>query len=289
MPRLSELPKGESTNILLYGLAGSAKTVFCGTAGSRTLYFDCGNSVTTLQSKWFQSKYGPSDPDVHKVSEIDLPDKAQALDYIVDTIEMYLDKKSDEFDTVVVDDMSAFRKFAMNQGLELNGELNRSLTRKNLKAKEIELVIAAKQDFGAEMAIVQYFLSKFTDLLRTKNKSFIVTAHEKIWQQQPKNAEGKVTDGPPSIYRITPAFTGQKYPDSETGVFDIVMHMETAGSGENTVYRARMNGDEQIVAKHRYGDLFPTLYPNPRFGDIITAIRTDRKIGKDGKFVDGKP
>src|SRR3990167_9704810 len=232
--RLLELPKGETTNILAYGGAGSSKTVFCGTAGDRTLYFDCGNSITTLQSEWFQKVFGPSNPDVHRMYESQLPDVAKAFDYITDAIDDYLKNKPNEFDTVVIDDATGMRKFAMARALEVNADLKRSQTRANLIAKDVDFVIAAVQDYGIEMSAIIWFIGEYTDRLRAAGKSLIMTAHEKIWQTRVRDAQGKIQLGaPPLIYQITPAFTGQKYPDTETGMFDCVWHFEAAGSGNN--------------------------------------------------------
>lgn len=273
MPRLNELPIGKSISALFYGGAKTGKTVLAASAGDRTLFINVGNGIVTLQSEWFRKIYN-SNPIIETVSEEYVPTSARGYDKVCDIIEDYLKKSPDEFDTIVIDDATNIRRMAMTKGLELNQQLGKSKTRETLTSnKLVDVIIPTVADFGAEMALVEQFIGSYTTLAQEKGKHFIMTAHERLTFEK-----GKAIGDLPTLKKVSPGFTGQTFPDSVTGVFDLVFHMEAVGSGNQTQYRARTKGDEALTAGTRYPELFPTLYVNPKFTDIIKAIKEQKPI-----------
>lgn len=265
MPRLNDLPRGECVTLLLYGSAGSGKTIFCGTAGNRTLFINIGNGIESLQSKWFKSYCPNSNPIIETIIEDRVPSIAAGFDLVCDTVDKYIKDSSKDFDTIIIDDVTALRRMAMNKGLEINQTLNRSKT----KSLSRDVIIPTVQDYGVEMNLIDQFIGEYTTSLREKGKHFIMTAHERITYKKGPNI-GDI----PTIHKISPGFTGQTFPDSVTGMFDLTWHMEAVGSGTNTIYRVRTQGDESLVAKTRHAGLFPTLYTNPKFLDVVNAVKT---------------
>lgn len=269
MPRLNDLPRGECITGIYYGPSGIGKTIFCGTAGDRALFVNIGNGIESLQSKWFKSYCPNSNPIVETITEDRVPTIAKGFDAVCDIIDEYLEKKSGEFDTIIVDDATALRRMAMNKGLEINLQLGRTKG----TTKKLDIVIPTVQDYGVEMNLIEQFIGTYTTIAREKGKHFIMTAHDRITYKKGPNI-GDI----PTIHKISPGFTGQTFPDQVTGMFDLVWRGEAVGSGNNTLYRARTQGDESLVAKTRYAGLFPTLYPNPKFLDIIEAVKNQKPL-----------
>lgn len=268
-PRLSEIPRGESITSLFYGPAGTGKTILCATSGDRSLFVNIGNGITSLQNDWFRKYSGNSNPIVETIIEDRVPDIAKGFDLVCDVIDDYLKTKSKEFDTVIVDDVTALRRMAMNKGLEINQKLNRSKT----KSLSEDVIIPGVQDYGVEMNLIEQFVGEYTEIMRKEGKNFIMTAHDRITYKKGPNI-GDI----PTIHKISPGFTGQTFPDAVTGMFDLVWRLEAVGSGINTLYRARTQGDEVLTAKSRFPGIFPTLYSNPNFQNIVKAIKTQTPI-----------
>lgn len=275
MPRLNEIPLGKSISGIFYGPAKTGKTVLVASAGDRTLLINIGNGIVTLQSDWFRRIYN-SNPIIETITEEFVPSVATGYDRIEDIIDRYISKESDTFDTIVVDDATNLRRMAMTKGLELNQALGKSKTKDILTGnKKVDVIVPTVADFGAEMAIIEQFIGKYVTLCQEKGKNFLMTAHERLTFEKGKNI-GDI----PTLKKVSPGFTGQTFPDSVTGIFDLVWHMEAIGSGNMTQYRARTKGDESLTAGTRYPELFPTLYVNPNFRDVVKAIQTQKPISE---------
>ena len=273
MPRLNELPLGKSISGIFYGPAKTGKTVLCASAGDRSLFINIGNGIVTLQSDWFRKNYN-SNPIIETITEEYVPNIASGYDRVGDTIEKYLKESEGEFDTIVIDDATNLRRMAMTKGLELNQQLGKSKTKEILKSnKLVDVIVPTVADYGAEMALIEQFIGTYITLCESKGKNFLMTAHERLTFEKGKNIGDM-----PTLKKVSPGFTGQTFPDSVTGVFDLVWHMEAVGSGNQTQYRARTKGDESLTAGTRYPELFPTLYVNPKFTDIINAVKTQKPI-----------
>lgn len=268
MPRLSDLPVGESVTMLIYGPAGSGKTEFCGTAGDRTLIINTGLGIVTLQSKGFRTRH-KSNPFIETVTEDPIPNAAYGFDKVCDIIDDYLKNHKDEFDTIIIDDVTALRRFAMNKGLEINQKLNRSKTATT--RSQLEVIVPGIQDFSIEMNLIEQFIITYVSIAKENNKHFILTAHERVNYNKPASL-----GEPPTVNSIRPAFTGQTFPDSVTGHFDCVWHFETMGAGERIMYNARTAGDSALVAKTRWSGVFPVIVKNPNFLEVVAKIRESK-------------
>lgn len=267
MPRLSDMPVGSSVIQLVYGPSGSGKTEYCGTAGSRAGIVNCGLGIVTLQSKGFKSRHPNVNPIVETVIEEAIPDKAEGFDKVCDLADKFLDDP--EIDTLIIDDVTALRRFALNKGLEINQSTGKSQSLGTSRAKEA--IIIAVQDYGIEMSLVEQFVITYAGLCREKNKHFLLIAHERVTYNKPAQIGGVAT-----VNSIRPGFTGQTFPDSVTGHFDLVWHMECQGSGDRILYKARTAGDSALVAKTRWSGLFPVLVDNPNFLKVVQTIRENK-------------
>ena len=260
-----------TTNGLIFGGSGTGKTWFAGTGGARTLFVNIGNGIRTLESKGFFSKY----PDAGKMLTVDiaeelthtgLPNAATAFDKISDVIDFCLAKRSDEFDTVVIDDASALKQFAMNKGLELNQKIGKSQSLS--KGKQLELQVKAIQDYGIEMDLIEQFLDGYCRICRENGKNFIVTAHERTIYKK-GDTPGEI----PTIYKIKPGFTGQTFPDQVPRHFDWVFHSEVVAAGSGPVYRLNTVGDEIITGKCRDSGVFSTVEKNPNLKEMLARVK----------------
>lgn len=272
MLRLNDKPASEeSTTLLLYGNSGTGKTFFIGSAGNRTLIISPSNGLSTLQSKLFTRDIG-SNPIIEVIDEEPLPPKATAFDKYSDVIDLYLEKHLDEFDTIIVDDATALRRVALTKGLELNSKLGRSKTLGQSK----EVIVPTVQDYGIEMNLVEQFCRHYTALCKNVKKNFVLTAHERqIYEKAEKIGELDI------LKKILPGFTGKTFPDDITGLFDCTWHTEIRGAGDRTYYQIRTQGDSQVVAKTRWGGLFPVLIEKqPRLDVVFNCIKTQTPIPK---------
>jgi hypothetical protein len=282
MPRLSELVRGTSLVGLVYGGAGSGKTEFCGTAGSRSLFINIGKGIETLHSPGFKSRNPDSDPIIETIFEEYLPEKAEGHNKLTDLLDLYLDPKHpmfNEFDTVIIDDATALKRMARNLALEINRDLNKSQSLE--QSKKHRQVVTAVQDFGEEMNIVNKFIVDYSGICKSYNKHFIVTAHERLTFKQPVNSQGKAIFGASRVLDNTrPGFTGETFPDDIQGEFDFVWHMETQGGADRIFHFARTKGDSQLAAKTRWDGLFPIRWQNPNFLKAVDAVRNNKPIVK---------
>lgn len=269
MPRLNDLPLGESVSLLLYGSAGSGKTHLIGTAGSRTLIINTGLGITTLQSKGFRKHHPNINPIIETVQEQVLPDHAEAFDKCCDILDAYLNIKHpmyNEYDTVAIDDTTALKRFAMAKGLEVNAKEGKSTSLAKSKASGV--IQKAVQDYGLEMDFIDQFIIHYVSECKRLNKHFILTAHERVEYNKPSKIGEQ-----PTVNKIRPGFTGQTFPDSVTGHFDMVWRMEPVGAGERILYQARTAGDSSLVAKTRWAGSFKVIETNPNFLEIIQRIK----------------
>lgn len=266
MPRLNDIERGTSIIMLAYGGSGVGKTHFCGSAGSRSLIINIGGGIATLQSKGFRNNNKDYNPFIETISEDAVPTAAKAFDEVCNVIDQYLSKQSGDFDTIIVDDVTALRRFAMNKGLEINQKLGKSKSASTSKMFDIPIV--AVQDYGIEMQLMESFTLEYIRLCKEANKHLIMTAHERVSFNTPTSIGGE-----PTINSIKPGFTGRLFPDAVTGHFDLVWHFEKMGGGEQIKYRARTIGDNNLTAHTKWSGIFSILEPNPNFLDIIKKIK----------------
>lgn len=273
--RLNIRPPAECTTLLYYGASGAGKTAFAGSAGSETLFINIGDGIETLLSPWFKQVYGYN-PIVRDVNERlgarGMPIEASAFDATSDVLDEALNDFPDKFKTIVIDDVTSLRRFAMNKGLEINSKLGRSKSLENV-SKKFDVTIPAVQDYGIEMNLIEQFIAAYTSLAKRANKHLIITAHQRITYRK-----GDKIGDVPTMAKVSPGFTGQTFPDQVPAYFDNVWHAEVvAGGRTGSVYRCRTVGDDVIVAKSRNGGVFSAVETNPNFTEMINRIQNWRK------------
>ena len=285
---LDDLEAYDTTNALIYGGSGNGKTFFAGTAGERTLYVNIGDGIKTLKSPLFKQKIGANPIVVNineKLTSRGMVETATAFNMVGDTIDYALNHMSDRFDTIVLDDATALRKFAMNKGLEINQKLGKS--RSLDSGKSFDLVMKAVQDYGIEMDLIEQFIASYTVIAREAGKHFIMTAHQRLTYEKQKDSKGNTLIGAtPILSKVSPGFTGQTFPDNVPQYFDWVFRMEVvAGGSQGVVFRARTQPDDVHTAKCRDGGVFSVVEPNPNFLNMLQKVKDkraeiDKKRGK---------
>lgn len=267
----------ESVTLLLWGAAKTGKTDFSGSAGERSLYIDVGKSAETFHAKGFKERRGTFKGFYRKVEEVAakenyvMPDTATAYDQVCDIIDKALEVMPDKFDVVIVDEATAFRRYAMNKALEINQGMNKSQAGAN--SKKWDMVLPGVQDYGSEMSLVSQFIAGTIDLLKRHNKHFILVAHERaLFESVTDSKTGKKTETD-IVKKLVPAFTGKKDIDAIANMFDCVFHTEKARSGETEVFRIRTQGDDGLVAGHRYSGVFQPIETNLTFPRMIERIK----------------
>jgi hypothetical protein len=259
LKRLSELPKGESINVLGFGPTGSGKTAFAASAGDRTLFINNGMGLETL----YKFKVNPL---IATIGYDDIQKQAESYDAIKTIIDNALDHNASDFDTIVIDDGTAFKKGAMHKAMELN-QSNKN-TKSLSRSKEADVLIPDVNDYGAEMSLTESFVSQTCAICKQEKKNFILLAHERLTFKA-----GKVGEQP-TLIKQTPFFTGvDKSPDYITGYFDWILHFNVLGGGANRVYRCRTEGDSILTAKVR-NNTFPEIVVSPNFLKMLEQHRS---------------
>ena len=282
--KLDEMKSGETVTALAYGGSKVGKTWLAGTTGSRTLYISTGDGTDTLKSPLFRQLnpgFNPTVVDIREklgISGIPVAGIVEAFDLMCDSIDYAFTNFVNEFDTVVVDELSATRRHALFKGLELSQQMGRSRTWD--KTKQFEIILPAGQDFGAEMSLIEQFLAGAISLCERNGKHLLVLAHQRYLMVKPKDEKGNVIFGEPAVIKeIRPAVTGAQFPDTISAMFDNVWHCEKVGGGDQgTAYRVRVYGDEITVAGSRHAGILPTVIVKPNFQEILEAIKLGQPL-----------
>lgn len=265
--RLDEYKPGESWVLLYYGPSKTGKTYFAGTAGPRTLFINIGDGIETLMSPAFTSKY----PEAKDMIMVDIREQnpegvAEAFDFVTDAIDIALKEFPHLFDTVILDEATAFRKYAMNKSMELNTEAR---TRGAARAKRTEDFVKPDiGDYGTEMQMIEWFLGKYIPIFKQHKKNFVMLAHERQTFSKPP----KIGDDP-VLKRVLPGFTGKTFPDQIPQFFDDVWHSEVVGGGSNVAYRVRTAGSESEIGGARHGGIFAVTETDPNFLNMLGRIK----------------
>lgn len=265
--QLSEIEVDFSITTLVYGDSKAGKTWFAGTAGSRTLYiyFREGEGIVTLKSPLFKEKH----PNVDPISVcIEETDEVSAFDAVGDTIDHALDRFPERFDTIVLDEATAFRRRAMWKGLGISKEENRSKTLAKVQNRSDNFFIPAIQDYGMEMNLVEWWVATYTELCKRVGKHLIVCAHSR--ETFAKLDESKV-NSPEVRIKVRPGFTGKTFPDTITAYFDNIWYIERVG--KTSVHRIKIYGNEVIQAGTRYAGVFGSVETNPDFLKMAQKIK----------------
>jgi len=281
---LNETPPYESVIMLYYGGSGVGKTVFVGSAGPRTLIINIGQGEVVLKTPWARNRFYKSGfPIIATINEEKDPKTgyfiaADAFDKVKDAIEWGLDKFPDRFDTIAVDDATALKAFAMNKGLELNEDFNRSRTLAMSKTEKSQgAYVPAVQDYGAEMDLIDDFMDSTKRICRAEKKHFIMTAHERYIYKKMKDQSGKVIGE--EVDKVRPGFTGKTFPDEITAHFDLVWHAEVVRTTQGAIYRCHTEDSMGIKAKSRYPETFKNPHLHPDFLKVVATIKAANNAG----------
>ncbi len=280
--RISDLASNICLSAIIYGQKGSGKSWFAATAGDRTVFFTVGSSISglkTINSPLFQEKVGtnPYFEEIHEVlNKQRTPIKATVFDNLCRKIDWWIDNKLDDFDTVVIDDVTNTRKAAMFKGFEINAEAD--LSKGWEKTKKYIIPMPGIQDYGQEMKLMLWFVETYIEILEGLGKNFLVLAHERYTFSKSKNRKGDPIVGDKDIVdRIRPGFTGKTMPDDVTANFDEVWHMTKQGTGNATVHKLDCYGDNQILGSTRHGGIFNPTELNPNFQEMLSRIKTAKQ------------
>lgn len=277
---LDEIQAGDSVIALVYGGSGAGKTPFLGSAGSRSVIIDTGHGLETLKSPKFRERYPDHKPIIAVINEVfnsDGSPQAKGFDLISETIDWHLDNRSDDFDTICIDEMSATRRMAMFKGLELSSDSGRSNTKASV-SKNKGIVVPAIQDFGMEMNIIEWLIGTYSEVCRQAGKHLLIAAHERITYKMPTNDKGAVLIGqPPVVEKKRPAFTGRSQPDDIVAYFDEVWYIEAVNTQLGNESRIYPYGDGIVSAKSRHAGVFGNIELKPDFLDFVKRIKEAKK------------
>lgn len=249
MPRISELTGNDPTIACFYGPIGSGKSHFLMTGGDDMVILAPPNRLTTLKALQRLKLSDPIVEIMHRDADIS---KANSFDKYSDVMDSYLDDPKKRPRTIAIDELDHLRKGALIKALHVNNEGGKSLSLKNaLKKGGVSegLAFAAIQDFGAEMSLIEQFISYYAETCANLGVNFIVNAHERFTYT-------KGADKQDILSRISPGFTGKTFPDDVIGVFDLVWRFtRTVQSGKSVTYMDTI-GNSQIRAKNCFTGKF---------------------------------
>lgn len=272
LKRVSELDKNESVIMLGYGGAGSGKSHFGGSAGDRTIVLDTARKAkATLQSANFKAKTNNADPMIIDVAEVKVSKDGKkkteykAFNNTCDILDDLFQKHLDEFDTICIDELTAFGSYAMNRAFEMNRETGKSTT----LSKSGVIPTPEIGDYGTEQQLLSWFLSTYIPIFRETKKHLIVLAHEQIVYQKADKI-GELA----RPYKIMPAVPGKNYfaPDALPAFFDEVWRFTAIGQPTFQV-RARTQKNDLIVARSSAVGVIDAEEINPSFPDILNRIK----------------
>ena len=275
--RISDLTAIPTLSAMIYGQKGCGKTAFAATAGDRTVFVFVGAGISgakTLKSPWFKDKFGtnPFVEEIHEeLDEKRMPKKATLFDQITRKFDWWLER-SDDWDTMVLDDIANTRKAAMFKGFEINKQAGLSSAWANTEKYSIPM--SAIQDFGTEMKVMQWLLESYIEIFESAKKNFLVLAHERYTFSKSKNSKGDVIVGDKDVIdKIRPGFVGKTMPDDITANFDEVWHLTKIGMGDQGIVKLDCYGDGQILASTRHAGIFKPFESNPNFKEMMERVR----------------
>ncbi|KKL05009.1 hypothetical protein LCGC14_2610360 [marine sediment metagenome] len=277
--RVSDLTDISTLGAMIYGQKGCGKTSFAATAGDRTVFVFVGAGITgvkTLKSPWFKEKFGtnPFVDEIHeKLDGKRMPVKATLFDQITKRFDWWLENRSDDWDTIVLDDITNTRKATMFKAFEINKGAGLSSAWSNTENAG-GIPMSGIQDFGVEIRAMLWLLESYIEIFESAKKNFLVLAHERYTFSKSKNSRGDVIVGDKDVIdKIRPGFVGKTMPDDVAANFDEVWHLTKIGMGDQGIVKLDCYGDAQVLASTRHAGIFKPFESNPNFAEMMERVR----------------
>lgn len=244
--KVSEITGKEPSIACHYGPIGSGKSHF--TAVSSAVIFTPSNRISTYRSL---QRLGVANPELEIMYRDFDVSVAKSYDTYCDKMDYYLELPPDKLpEFIVIDELDHLRRGAMVKALHINNVDGKSTSLKKAKSGISEgLVMAAIQDYGAEMSLIEQFVCNYAEQCASLGVSFIVNAHERFTYI-------KGADKQDVLARIGPGFTGKTFPDDVIAVFDNVWRFVRTKSAGKSFTKIDTIGNSQIRAKCCFTGIF---------------------------------
>lgn len=272
----------EYDSLCVYGVSGVGKTMFAGSYGSRTLYISIGAGIRTLKSPLYRELYPTSNPLTIEINKPFVNSKGistEVFDELTDKTDLYLTKYRDDFDVVILDDVTSLSRYANIKGMELNKKSN---TLKDAKANS-DIPFGDVGDIGGLQVILTWYFDTYTKIFKAEKKYFVALAHERVIFK--KRETKTMMDPEPVVHKYLPLVTGKDaWAQSDfPGFFDQVwrfrMEAGVREKGKNIHhFTAITQPNTTTIAKSRLGGVFHENLKNPTLPDVIQHFKESNTI-----------
>lgn len=253
-------------NFMAYGPGGTGKSEFGASTGKEGLVLSIGDGELTFSSPGFK-KRNPVPPKIAYIREkIDpktgvFQSPAEAFDIVGDFVEWFI---SSDFKYLTIDDATALSSFAKNKALDISGAY-KSVTDSLNKTKKYGFPNMQVDDYQREMNMIDWFLADHLPRIGDAGKSFIMIAHERLFYRAPEKIGAERV-----LYKVTPGFTGQTFPDAVVNRFDFVWHFEVLNG---TNFRYRTMPTMLYAGKTRWSGVFAEVEPAMSFLTFMERMK----------------
>lgn len=265
-------------NIMIYGTGGTGKSEFGASTGKDGIVLSIGNGELTFSSPGFR-KRNPVPPKIAYIrEEIDpktgiFKSPPEAFDKVGDFMEWFIQS---DFKVLTVDDATALNQFAKNKSLDMSPNFRKDNVSTSLnKSKKYGFPIMEVDDYQREMNLISWLLADHMPRMNDAGKSFILIAHERLFHKPPDKIGGEKL-----LYRVTPGFTGQTFPDAVVNMFDFVWYATVLNG---TVFRVQTMPSLVIAAKTRWSGVFHEKESMITFPQLMKAMYDGKLIRPEKK------
>ena len=266
MTKLSETSAGDVFIGMVYGDPGTGKSEFLASVNTdRALFITDLNGIRTVKNQRVRKLYPNFDPFVEVIQPDSSVVNPQAFNKMKDALDYWFDKRKDDFDWILHDDMTSLRRNAMYEAVKINGATSKSQTGVRAKAMH-EALLPTEADFGTEMNLVESYIKDLTAACRFYGKNLVVAAHEKQLIVKDRVTKEETLRG------VAPLFTGRAAPKNITGDFDFVFRLTRVGKGTNVIVNFQCHPDDVVAAKDR-DSVFQTFENNLTIQKVMSRIR----------------
>lgn len=236
-------------NMMVYGPGGTGKSEFGASTGKEGIVLSIGNGEMTFSSPGFKQR-NPVPPKIAYIrEEIDPKTKifkvpAKAFDTVCDFIEWFI---LSDFRFLTIDDATTLNQFAKNKSISISGDFSNGASTLD-KSKKHRFPLQEIGDYGREMSMISWMLADHLPRLNDAGKSFILIAHERLfYKPAARIGDEKI------LYRVTPGFTGQTFPDAMVNIFDLVWHTSVVNGNK---FRFKTMPTQLYAGKTRWSGVF---------------------------------